>query len=101
MENYKEICEDFNNEKLGSCNPFVIDWDDSETNSGWDPFEGDVAKVDTDKCVGCGTCVNECPQGAITMNDDDIAEVNLDECIGCGQCEFECPQGVIMMYDDN
>ena len=37
MENYKEkICDDFNNQKIGSCNPFIINWDDPETDDEWD-----------------------------------------------------------------
>ena len=28
------------------------------------------AKINKDECVGCGTCVEECPSEAITMVDD-------------------------------
>ncbi len=42
-------------------------------------------KVDIDECVGCGTCVDVCPQEAISMNDDDIADIS-DECTDCGLC---------------
>lgn len=42
-------------------------------------------KVDIDECVGCGTCVDECPQEAISMNDDDIAVIS-DECTDYGLC---------------
>ncbi|MCL7474811.1 MAG: 4Fe-4S binding protein [ANME-2 cluster archaeon] len=55
-----------------------------------------VAKVDADECVGCGTCVDECPQEAISMNDDDIAVIS-DECTECGLCVNACPTGAISL----
>ncbi|MCL7414798.1 MAG: 4Fe-4S binding protein [ANME-2 cluster archaeon] len=55
-----------------------------------------AAKVDTDECVGCGTCVDECPQETISMNDDDIAEIS-DECTECGLCVDACPTGAISL----
>lgn len=52
------------------------------------------AKIDIDECVGCGTCVDECPQEAISMNDDDIAVIS-DECTDCGLCIEACPTAAI------
>ncbi|MHC1576910.1 MAG: 4Fe-4S binding protein, partial [Methanosarcinaceae archaeon] len=45
-----------------------------------------VAVIKADECVGCETCVDECPTGAISMNSDNIAVVNSDECTDCGAC---------------
>ncbi|MDO9518558.1 MAG: 4Fe-4S binding protein [Methanosarcinaceae archaeon] len=56
-----------------------------------------VAKVNKDECVGCGTCVDECPSEAISMNDDDIAVINADECTDCGACVDACPTEAITM----
>ncbi len=56
-----------------------------------------VAKVNVDECVGCGTCVDECPSEAISMNDDDIAVINADECTDCGACVDACPTEAITM----
>ena len=42
-------------------------------------------KVDIDKCVGYGTCVDERPQESTSMNDHDIAVIS-DECTDCGLC---------------
>ena len=56
-----------------------------------------VAKVNADECVGCGTCVDECPSEAISMNDDDIAVINADECTDCGMCVDACPTEAIAM----
>ena len=56
-----------------------------------------VAKVNKDECVGCGSCVDECPSEAISMNDDDIAVINADECTDCGMCVDACPTEAISM----
>lgn len=56
-----------------------------------------VAKVNADECVGCGTCVDECPSEAISMNDNDIAVISADECTDCGMCVDACPTEAISM----
>ncbi|AAM30456.1 MULTISPECIES: 4Fe-4S binding protein [Methanosarcina] len=56
-----------------------------------------VAKIDADACTGCGTCVDECPAAAISLNDDDIAVVDEDECLDCGACVDACPNGAITL----
>ncbi|HUW67089.1 MAG TPA: 4Fe-4S binding protein [Candidatus Nanoarchaeia archaeon] len=55
------------------------------------------AKVDKDECTGCGTCVEECPTEAISLNDDDIAVVNADDCTECGLCVDSCPTNAIKL----
>ena len=49
-------------------------------------------EVDTDLCTGCGTCVDRCPMGIITINDEGWAEAAAN-CFRCGQCCYVCPQG--------
>lgn len=56
-------------------------------------------KVDKEKCVGCGVCVNVCPVGAISM-DEDKAVIN-NQCVDCGQCVQVCPQGAIQSGDES
>lgn len=56
-----------------------------------------VAKVDADACTGCGSCIDECPAAAISLNDDDIAVVDENECLDCGACEDACPNGAITL----
>jgi ferredoxin len=51
------------------------------------------AVVDEGKCDGCGTCVDECPVGAIELND--VAHVDEDICTECGTCVEVCPNEAI------
>ena len=44
-------------------------------------------------CAGCGTCIDECPVGAIS--EGDIYVINADECTDCGSCADCCPIGAI------
>lgn len=51
---------------------------------------------ETDKCSGCGCCINICPKNCISMVENEIAEthpmINSENCIDCGLCEKVCPQ---------
>lgn len=55
------------------------------------------AVVDRDECVGCGTCTEECPEEAITMDDEEIAVVDTKKCTECGTCVEACPSEAISM----
>lgn len=48
-----------------------------------------------DECIGCGICVDECPQDVLVIEDGVVAIENEDACIACGDCVEECPMGVI------
>jgi predicted Fe-Mo cluster-binding NifX family protein/ferredoxin len=54
-----------------------------------------VAVVDSEKCTGCGICVDVCPTGAIEVNQQ--AEVNEESCNGCAACVSECPNEAIVI----
>jgi ferredoxin len=54
-----------------------------------------IAHVDEDTCVGCGTCVERCKFGAITL--DETSKINIDKCMGCGLCAVKCPEDAITM----
>jgi len=54
-----------------------------------------VAVVDSEKCAGCGICVDVCPAGAIEVNQQ--AVVNDEACTGCAACVSECPNEAIII----
>jgi len=53
---------------------------------------GIVCSIEPELCSGCLACINVCPYGAISFNDDkQIAEINEALCKGCGACAATCP----------
>jgi NAD-dependent dihydropyrimidine dehydrogenase PreA subunit len=57
---------------------------------------GMAATVDTEKCTGCGACVEACPLDAISLQGE-IAVVDEDTCTECGLCVEECPNDAIAL----
>lgn len=53
-----------------------------------------MAYVISDDCVACGTCIGECPSGAISEGDTKY-NINPDVCVDCGTCADVCPSGAI------
>ena len=51
--------------------------------------------VDTDRCNGCGDCVEACPTGAMRIVAGK-ATVNAEVCRECETCMSACPVGAIM-----
>jgi heterodisulfide reductase subunit A-like polyferredoxin len=58
---------------------------------------GQVAKVNTEHCVACATCVKVCPYGAPMINDIKKAEIQGAKCMGCGSCAAACPAHTITL----
>ena len=49
------------------------------------------------KCIGCQTCVNVCPQGALELTTEGIRPVSGATCLLCGRCAEECPTTALEM----
>lgn len=56
--------------------------------------------IDQEKCVGCGVCIDSCPEGAISMGDEK-ATIDQDKCTFCGNCFSACPQETIRPNSEN
>jgi len=52
--------------------------------------------IDETKCNACGTCIDECPTGAIKMQEEKTAKIYMDDCIRCALCHDICPQEAVM-----
>jgi Na+-translocating ferredoxin:NAD+ oxidoreductase subunit B len=50
------------------------------------------AVIDSDLCIGCGTCIKRCQVDAI-LDRDGVSVVQVENCIGCGLCVTGCPEG--------
>ena len=53
-------------------------------------------EVDKKKCVGCGACVQFCPEASIKIINKK-AEIDCEYCKGCGVCAAVCPMKAIIM----
>jgi len=49
--------------------------------------------VNRRKCVGCGQCVKNCPEQAISLDEKKRAVIDHQKCVGCGQCVAVCRYG--------
>jgi Pyruvate/2-oxoacid:ferredoxin oxidoreductase delta subunit len=50
-----------------------------------------IARINTDDCIQCDSCIEDCPVNAITNGGNGDAPV-IDEsiCLGCGVCSLNC-----------
>lgn len=53
------------------------------------------SKIEEEKCIACGTCIERCPVEAISL--EDIAIIDRDLCLGCGLCAGVCPEQAISL----
>jgi len=66
---------------------------------------GIIAQVDTEKCVGCLTCVRVCPYNVPQIQEEftgvgeivGAAYIEPAQCHGCGICASECPAKAIQL----
>ena len=54
-----------------------------------------VALVQTQKCGGCGICVDVCPTGAMRVDGQAVVDPAL--CTACAACVAECPNEAVII----
>jgi 2-oxoglutarate ferredoxin oxidoreductase subunit delta len=64
--------------------------------------------INTERCKGCGLCVQVCPKGGIVISKQSNksgcfpAQANNTDCTGCCLCAIICPEAIIEVYrEDN
>jgi 2-oxoglutarate ferredoxin oxidoreductase subunit delta len=63
--------------------------------------------INTERCKGCGLCVQVCPKGAIVISKQSNksgyfpAQASNIDCTGCAVCAIICPDAAIEVYREN
>ena len=66
-----------------------------------DPATGMIS-VDSEKCIGCWTCLLACPNGALTRDLDNKIVAKCDLCVEqeVPVCVANCPNEALKVIDD-
>ena len=56
-------------------------------------------EIDTEKCTGCGECVDICPVDVLELQDEKSVPVNIEECVGCESCMEVCEEEAITVTE--
>ena len=51
---------------------------------------------DKTSCIGCGTCIDICPEKALSRGNEEII-IDRSACTSCGLCSEECPSAAMKM----
>jgi NAD-dependent dihydropyrimidine dehydrogenase PreA subunit len=48
-------------------------------------------RLNREKCIGCGMCLEVCPHAVFDLQEKKANIVNRDACMECGACALNCP----------
>jgi len=60
---------------------------------------GYVCRARIELCVACGSCVESCQFGALSVGEQGVI-VESDACMGCGVCISQCAEGALSLVRD-
>ena len=52
-------------------------------------------RIDAAKCIGCDICMSVCPHNVIELRARKAVIRDLDACMECGACKENCPVGAV------
>lgn len=53
--------------------------------------------LNTEKCIGCGRCLEVCPHQVFLLAGGRARIVNFDACMECGACARNCPAAALFV----
>ena len=56
--------------------------------------------IDAEKCIGCGECVDICPEEVYELQDGKSVAVNEEDCVGCESCIEVCEEDAITIEEE-
>ena len=56
-------------------------------------------EIDTERCIGCGDCVDIYPADVLELQDGKSVPVSAEECLGCESCIEVCEQEAIVVRE--
>ncbi|MDZ4993358.1 ferredoxin [Clostridium perfringens] len=70
-------------------------------NGGGAPKVKKEVNINEKLCISCGTCIDNCPAGALEFNSKKVSSVSRDRCVRCTLCSNLCRSNAISMdyYD--
>jgi len=54
-----------------------------------------IPRLNPEKCVVCGICVDVCPQGVLALQGEEVVFARPQACTYCGACEESCPHNAL------
>lgn len=54
-------------------------------------------ELDSDKCTGCGMCIQVCGHAVFALNEKAVQILDRDSCMECGACAMNCPVEAVIV----
>jgi uncharacterized protein len=59
-------------------------------------IHSDAKPIISEKCIGCGTCIQNCNENAISLKNNK-AVIDTSKCVGCAMCIAVCPSEAVLI----